>query len=259
MLQLLINSTVAFVMALILMITTHEFAHALVGLTIGLRPTVFPGHVSYEIVGTTNQQVLTLLGGPVGSLVIGLAVLLTVPVARGFWGLLLFWFGTLSVQEFTGYLMTGPFFALGDIGQALHLLSTPWWGYWMVFIVGAIGTVLLGRFATRRLMAMTDATGGDRAGQLRRLGLFAWLLGAALFVLIGLLSSGAGALFTPVGLVELVAAFTSGIFLTVVRVFMGRKEIAGRGLALVWPVVGIGLVVVLAAARQLILGPGLRL
>jgi hypothetical protein len=256
---LLVNSTVAFVISLMLMLTTHEFAHGIAYLSLGLKPTIFPGQVVTDMVGTTDQQVLGLLAGPIGSLVIGLAVLLAGPVARGFWGLVLFWFGTLSVQEFTGYLMTGPFLALGDIGRALQLLSSPWWVYWIGFAVGAVGTALLGRFATHRLVAMTNPDVGERSRQLRLLGLFAWLLGSALFVLIGLISGGIGTLVTPVGLVELLAVFTSGIFLTVVRVFMGRNEITGRGLVLGWPLSGIGVAVGLVVARQLILGPGLRL
>jgi hypothetical protein len=256
---LLVNSAIAFAIALILMITVHELGHAVAGLAFGLQPKVFPGQVDYAIAGTTNQRVLCALAGPVVSLVIGVVVLLTTPAPRGFWGLLLFWFGTLNVQEFTGYLMTGPFLAVGDIGQALHLLSAPWWAYLAVFIAGTAGTVLLGRIATRRLMAMTDPGAGNRAGQLRCLGLFAWLLGSALVILPGILGSSFGQVFTLVGFIELLATLTSGIFLTLVRFFMGREEVPGRGLSVGWPVVGIGLLVVVVVARQLILGPGLTL
>src|SRR5438105_12433323 len=163
---LLVNSAVAFAIALLLMITVHEFAHALAGLALGLRPMVFPNQVTYGVAGTTGQQLVTAVMGPLVSLVVGVALLAAVRTVRGFWGLLLFWFATLSVQECTGYLMTGPFFAAGDIGQALHLLSAPVWAGALVLVVGALGTVALGRIATRRLMAMTSAGVPDLSTQL---------------------------------------------------------------------------------------------
>ena len=102
---------------------------------------------------------LCLLAGPARSLLTGLGVLLMAPIARGFWGVLLFWFWS---AERPGGQLPGdwPFFALGDIGQSLRLLSAPSWAYWTVFFGGAVGTVLLGRFATRRRMAMTDPAVG---------------------------------------------------------------------------------------------------
>jgi len=40
---------------------------------------------------------------------------------------------------------------------------------------------------------------------------------------------------------------------------MGREHVARTGLAVGWPVAGIVLVAVVAAARLVVLGPGLRL
>jgi hypothetical protein len=259
---LLVNSTVAFAIALPLMITMHEFAHALAGLPLGLRPTVFPGQVTYAPPGTTGQQLVTLLAGPIGSLLIGVVVLLVAPAARGFGGLFLLWLGALSVQEFTGYLMTAPFLAIGDIGSALHLLSAPGWTYWLVLLVGAGGTVLLGREFTRRLLALTGE--GDLTAQLRCLGLFAWLIGAVATLLFALVvsavSGGSNGLFTTVGLVEALATLTSGGFVFGVRFFMGA-HVPGRPIAVgwTWPLVGAALWLALGVVRQVVLGPGLQL
>jgi len=259
---LLVNSTIAFAIALPVMITIHELSHALAGVAQGLRPTVFPGQVTYAVPGTTSQQVVTALAGPAASLLTGVAVLLVAPAVRGFWGLFLLWLGALSVQECTGYLMTAPFLAIGDIGSALRLLAAPGWMYWLVLLVGAGGTVLLGREFTRRLLAL--AGDGDVAGQLRCLGLFAWLLGAAATLLVALVvsavSGGSNGLFTPVGLVEAVATLTSGIFVFGVRFFMGAR-VPGRPVRVGWTWALIGAVLWLAVgvARTVVLGPGLQL
>src|SRR2546429_9794390 len=61
---LLVNSAVAFAIALLLMITVHEFAHALAGLALGLRPVVFPNQVTYGVAGTARQPLGTAGIGP---------------------------------------------------------------------------------------------------------------------------------------------------------------------------------------------------
>jgi hypothetical protein len=260
---LLLNSAVAFAIALPLMTTVHELAHAVVMAAQGLRPRVYPGQVVSAVQGTTDQQVVHLLAGPAGSLLIGVAILLAVPAASGFWRLCLLWFGALSVQEFTGYLMTAPFLSIGDVGAALHLVAAPAWAYWLCFVAGGLGTVLLGRHFTGRLLALVDPA-GDRATQLRSLGLFAWLLGAAVCLGYGLVaalvSGGSHDVLSPVGLVEALATLTSGIFVFAVRLFMGG-EVAGRGLSVGWgwPVIGVAIFLAVNVGRTLILGPGLQL
>jgi hypothetical protein len=170
-----------------------------------------------------------------------LAILLLVPAVRGFAELFLLWFGALSVQEFTGYLMTGPFFAMGDIGSALHLLAAPLWISWLLFLVGELGTLLLGRLFTSRLLRLVDPVGGNRPMQLRCLGLFAWLLGVVLILGYGFgegfVVKPSHGIFTPVALIEVLATLTSGVFVFAVRFFMGA-EVRERpiSVSLGWPV-----------------------
>jgi hypothetical protein len=262
---LLVNSTIAFALAQPIMVVLHEFAHAVAALQFGLQPRVYPGQVIDAVPGTTDQQVVTLLAGPAGSLLIGLAVLLVAPVARGFRGLFILWLGALSVQECTGYLMTGPFLAIGDIGSALHLLAAPSWAYWLLFLVGVAGTALLGRHFTRRLLTLTAPGAGDVAAQLRYLGLFAWLIGAAATLAYAFVStalaSGAHDILTPVGLVEALATLTSGIFVFWVRFFMMGGRVPGRAIAVgwTWPLAGVALWLVISVARTVVLEPGLQL
>ncbi len=145
--------------------------------------------------------------------------------------------------------------AFGDIGEALGLLSAPAWLYAVCFLVGAVGTVLLGRTATRRLLAITTPRAGAVASQLRSLGLFAWLVGVALTFLLGAGSDS----FTRNGLFELAGAVTSGIFLVFARFFMRHEGVSGHGLVARWPVAGITGAVGLGLVRHFVLGPGVPL
>jgi hypothetical protein len=109
------------------------------------------------------------------SLVTGLAVLaLPVTKLEPFWRLAVLWLGLwlglLSVQEFSGYLITGPFADIGDIGSVLAVTDAPAVLGWLGFVLGWVLTYLLGRYAVRRLVAFTDPR-KPLAPQLRALGL----------------------------------------------------------------------------------------
>ena len=85
---LFINSTVAFALALLVMIMIHEFGHALAAISFGLHPVVRPFSVDYGT-ATNAQNIVIDLAGPLVSLVTGLLILGIFRVGRGFWGL--FW------------------------------------------------------------------------------------------------------------------------------------------------------------------------
>jgi hypothetical protein len=253
---LLLNSGCAYTLALMMTITVHEFGHALAALAMGFTPTVHPASVNY---GTAppDMEVIIALAGPFVSLITGVLLLIVARAVpdRGFWRMVFIWLGALGVQEFSGYLMTGPFVSFGDIGEALQLLSAPGWVYALTFAVGVGGTALLGAIVTRRLMELTDPDGVGLAGQLRSLGLFAWLIGSAVVIGVG----GLDNIFSAVGFFELLGTLTIGVFLLWVRFFMDRLKVVPRGAHVGWPVVGIVLVIILAVARHFILGPGLTL
>jgi hypothetical protein len=253
---LLLNSCCAYALALMMTITVHEFGHAFAALALGFTPTVRPASVDY---GTAppSMEVIIALAGPFVSLVTGVLLLIASRAVtdRGFWHMGVLWLGALGVQEFSGYLMTGPFVSFGDIGKALELLAAPGWVYALTFAVGVGGTVLLGAIVTRWLMELTDPEGVGFAGQLRSLGLFAWLIGSAIVIGVG----GFDNIFSTVGFFEVLGTLTIGIFLLWVRFYMDRLRVVPRGASVGWPVVGIVLVILLAIARHFILGPGLRL
>lgn len=249
----LTNSTIAFALALLIMITVHELGHALAALAQGHDPILRPSSVDTGS-APGGEQVVTNAAGPLVSLGTGLLVLALPQRGSVFTRLLVLWFGLLSVQEFSGYLITGPFVADGDIGIVLHQSGSPGWVGFVLHAVGVAATVVVGRLATARLLRLVDPA-GDTADQLRRLGLFAWLLGAVLAVLLSL-----GAFdFSAIGLFELAGTVTVGLFLLFVRVFYRRLNVQGVAQTYHWPLVGAAALIVLALARQLLLARGLTL
>lgn len=250
---LLINSSVAFSLALLLTITIHEFGHAIAALVLGFHPVVHTFSVDTNVI-TNQQHVITLLSGPIVSLVLGL-VFLNLPIIKNsFWRLVLLWMGLLGVQEFFGYLMTAPFKNVGDISSALQRLGAPLPVTLVVFAIGCAGTFMAGRIATKRLLGLTNSK-ETVAPQLRQLGLFAWLLGTGITLVlsIGSLNLAADGIFEIFGLL------TSGIFLTLVRYFMPKTIVDGEGVGFNLPIAGIIFLVVVAIFRQVILGSGLHL
>ncbi len=251
----LVNSMVAFVAALFLSITLHEFAHGFAALALGTTPTVYTGREVNPPL-SAEGDILVALAGPCFSLFSGAAVLILWPQwGRGFGHLFGTWFGVLSAQNFFGYLMTGPFVAYGDIGEVLRLTSASAPVYALVFVVGVAGTVLLGRVLTVRMLTLTDDAARDRAAQLRQLALFAWLLGVAVALL---LSVGSG-LFGRYGAFQALAVVAAGVPATTARFFMSRVDVQGLGFDGSMPWVGIGLVAVLMVLRITVLSQGVSL
>ncbi len=173
----LTNSAFAFALALLVMITLHEWLTARRRWVSGSVASI---HASTESDPATAvvTQVTILLGGPVWSLISGLVVLALpqLPARHTFWRLAVLWFGLVSVQEFSGYLVVGAFTDVGDIGTVYHLLGTPLWMRIVVLLIGAALMYLTARVAIARLLQLTDPA-QEMIPQLRSLGLFGWLLG----------------------------------------------------------------------------------
>ncbi len=255
----LANSAIAFALACLVMITVHELGHAVASLAQGNDPVMFGFSVDSRT-ATDRQQVLTALAGPLLSLLTGIGILaLPVSGLAPFWRLSVLWLGLLSVQEFSGYLITGPFANIGDIGSVLEVTAaSPVLG-WFGFFLGWVITYLLGRYAVRRLVTFTSPH-QPLAPQLRALGLFAWLVGAALVIVLSLGLLTAGGVGGGVVVFEALGVLSSGIFLIFVRFFLRGLEPSQREPApLATPWVGIIVLIVVAAARQLALGAGFTL
>jgi hypothetical protein len=182
---------------------------------------------------TAAQRLTTNAAGPLFSLVSGVLILLIPRSGPLFGRLFVLWSGLLAVQEFNGYLITGPFVPAGDVGVVLAESGAPEWAGYLGLLVGVSGTVLAGRVATARLLELVEPE-REIGGQLHRLGLFAWLLGAVVAVLLSLGSFEANG----TGVFEVAGVLTVGLLLFLVRVFVARlapPEPGRRVLWVVWP------------------------
>jgi hypothetical protein len=253
--SLFINSTVAFALAAVVMIFIHEFGHALAAISFGLHPVVRPFSVDYGI-STNTQNIVIELTGPLVSLLSGflfLAMDRGNRGDRGFWGLFWLWLGLQSIQEFTGYLFTAPFGRVGDISDALHNLNAPLWVGFVSFAVGCAGTFLLGRVATVRFLRFTDPSSAI-PNQMRSVGLFAWLAGVLLELILSIGSFDA----SVVGIFEAFGILASGIYLTSVRYYLPRVKGRGKRQGLQFPVFGVVLLFVVSILRLVVFVPGLH-
>jgi hypothetical protein len=253
--RLLVNSLMAYALALLVSITLHEFGHATAALAMGARPLVYPFSVDPGV-DTDAQHLITALAGPAVSLLVGVLALTLPSPRRGFARLALMWFGLICVQITAGYLMTAPFPNAGDISSAIRYAHAPYWIAYPLFVLGLGGMLLLGWLATARLVGVADPA-DDLQSQVRRAGLLAWTAGTAIVLV---LSIGAFD-FSAIGVLEVFGVLTAGIFLTLVRFYLSRMPAypPTGPLPLGWPVAGAVLVVLLAVARLAILAPGLEL
>jgi hypothetical protein len=255
---LLINSAVAFTLALLIVTTIHEFGHAVAALALGAEPVVHPFSVDVGV-STDHDHLITALTGPVVTLLLGVVVVLLPQWSKGFAGLFQFWLGMLALGNLPSYLMTGPFRNLGDISSALGYAHAPGWVGWLGFLVGIVALAAVGWLATARLITFADPA-HELAPQLRALGLFAWLLGAVITLIVSI-----GAFdYSAVGLFEAFGLVTAGIFIFVVRPYLRRHPEPSVGSHLIqvgWrgALIGAVLVVVVAVLRLVLLGPGLAL
>jgi hypothetical protein len=131
---------------------------------------------------------------------------------------------------------------------------------WLGFLIGWGMTYLTGRHAVRRLSDFVS-TDQPLGSQLRALGLFAWLLGAALVILVsgGLLT--AGGVGADVVVFEAFGVLSSGIFLVFVRLFLPSVQVgvADRTVDFRPPWWGLGALLALAVARQVAFAGGITL
>jgi hypothetical protein len=181
---LMSNSTLAFVLAALTSIASHEFAHAAAGLLRGLSPTVYSAGVIYTPAGSATTQLITAATGPLFSLVLGIVVCnFGQSLGRGFGRLFSMWLGLIALQNFAGYLVIAPFAKQGDSGRVFALLGMPTWAAWVACGFGVVFTLLNGRLLAGRVMRYAR---GPNA--LRRTVLFPWLLGTGLVTAIMLLA-----------------------------------------------------------------------
>jgi hypothetical protein len=201
---LAINATVAYLVAFLLTTMLHELAHALVGLALGARPTLYHNHVASGVALPAAAAIAVKLAGPIVSL--AQAVALTAVVVRrprrDVAQLVLLWAMVLGYNNFLGYLLTGAFTASGDVGSAARLAGLPFAAILAVSVAGAAAQLVVIWFLRRPFLsfAFEEAQLATAAGR-KRVMLHAlmlpWLVGSILFTLLSLPSPAIISLVYP--------------------------------------------------------------
>lgn len=250
---LLLNSTVALVLAGTLTITLHEMAHFTAALAFGQEATLHATSVSDSATDDATN-IATAAAGPIFSLVFGLFIVFAGHRwGRGFWRLLWMWLGFTSAQAGFGYCMIALLSTAGDTGKVLDLLGAPWWVGLISLAFGTAGMLWLSRlFATR-----VAAYAGEDTRQMMAFGMWPWLLGTVALVVIYALTvlqlPFMEAFLSMFGIVA-IAVFAPMFTFFVLRLHPEREQLELRV-----PWAGIAGVVLMLLAIALVLIPGVTL
>lgn len=246
-----LNSTVAFALAGMIAITLHELAHLITGKAFGLPATLFATAVDYGEAVPEPTQIATALAGPIFSLVFGLVLhAISGRWGRGFGRLFWMWLGLMSAQVGFGYLIIAIFARNGDTGKALTLLGAPEFVYWISLVVGIAGMLWLSSLFARRVVSYS----GDDEKTMRAFGIFSWLSGTAIIVVVYLIA--VRELPADLQFICLIGAVAAGIFAPMFSFFYKRVHPESEALELGIPVVGIVLLVIVAVLLTTVLASG---
>ncbi len=189
--DILINSSLAAVLATAVTIVLHELVHLLTGLGFGHPGTLYPFGVTHDGTMSAGTTAATAISAPIFSLVTGIVLTLGLPrpPRAGFWHLFLFWLAATSMMEGAGYLVITPFGA-GDTAATIEALDLPGWTAYAAAMVG----VALMFFCARLLAPHVSRLSGDDRGRAFALALHPWwiamIINAALALLYVSTSSG---------------------------------------------------------------------
>lgn len=191
--QLVINSTVCYVLAFLFTTVLHEGGHALVGRALGSNPVLHHNYVAHlnRADLPVAYQAWIALAGPLVSLVQGL-LLWSVLRGKGGGGLgrlFLLWAIMLGFGNFLGYLMTGPLFTAGDIGKVEVLLGLSMAIRIALAVIGAAGLTVIAYWSTRPFLEFAPDPAFLSDGRARttfnfRIIVLPWLMGAAIITLL---------------------------------------------------------------------------
>jgi hypothetical protein len=137
---IILNSTIAFIIASILAMTLHEFGHFFASILVNAKGvSIHHNYVNNIDEGLSQGQIIFIkAAGPIISLLIGLVFhfICSKDKVRGIYFLLKLYFCSFGYIGFFGYLLIAPFFAVGDTGYICKVLGFP--------IALTIGIALIG-------------------------------------------------------------------------------------------------------------------
>jgi hypothetical protein len=154
-----LNSGLAFASATLITTALHEASHGFVAKALGFSPKIYPFFEDNPR-GTTSQDILILAGGPVGSLVFGIAfawMYYRGSTKYSFGRFLLCWLALLGVIEFVNYLIVTPWLSGGDTAVIADRLGWQAAPRYAVAAVGLVALFVLALPAARMMAAAAPA------------------------------------------------------------------------------------------------------
>jgi hypothetical protein len=189
--EIILDSTIMFVLAFIVTTILHEIAHALTGLMLGSQPILYDTFVEHR--GLTDAgEALTAVAGPLFSLIQGMilfAVFNRMHSAPRMAQLFVLWMAIHGLVNFFGYLINAPFAPYGDIGQVAAYLRFSRPALLGLLAIGVTANWAIGILATRPLLQLAPsaaliASPDARTHYVAHAAIVPWILGAAVIILI---------------------------------------------------------------------------
>lgn len=244
--QIVLGSSLGFVIGTTIMILLHETAHAVAAAVQGSHPTQIPFAVDHTPALPDSQQVVVVLAGPVFSLLSGLIGILVdrfaVPFReRPFWRMVWLWTLFTSVQEALGYLQITALLEAGDTAQALDLLDAPPIAFVTFTVVGWAGLPLLAWLFANRIRGLASSESDKTA-----LAVWPWLNGTGGMLALMTVYALMGPVSDPDVIVAVLAGVIGiGVFAPISMVFESKRFGATTSPAMSWPPSG-GLILLAA-------------
>jgi hypothetical protein len=160
--NIIINSSIAFVLAAILEMTLHEAGHFVASIAQGGNAILHHNYVQHAN-ESENGRIITALAGPLVSLIIGISFqgILNRKIYKGMTALVLLYISLFGYIGFLGYVSIAPFFSYGDTGFVLRAIGCPMWGIITLALISVFITFLAAKALAVHFIAMMSKQTAD--------------------------------------------------------------------------------------------------
>ena len=151
--NILINSTLLFIIASMLEMTLHECGHFMAGAIVGAKNLVlYHNYVSYNSEVLSMKRSIFISGaGPIVSLIIGIVfqIICSLRKNKDLFFLFCLYMSVFGHIGFWGYIMISPFFSYGDTGYIFASLGFSSWLVWIIAFSGAVALFFIMKSLTK--------------------------------------------------------------------------------------------------------------
>lgn len=237
--QVILGSSLAFVIGATIMVFLHETVHAVAAAVQGYHPTQIPFAVSYHPQPSVMAHVIIALTAPAFSVVSGVIGIvidyLCEPFReRPFWRMVWLWTVFASVQEGLGYLQITALFRAGDTAQALELLDAPPMAYIILTIIGWATLPLLAWIFATRIRGLASSESDKTA-----LAVWPWMIGTSGLLVLTAIYVLLGPVREPDVIIAVLALpLGIGVYAPIPMMFATKRFGATSPPSMTWPPIG---------------------